>query len=617
MSSKKASPEQSLDNYSIGSALWAVALLLLVGAAAAAGVMTLKGMGVLGESLPGCGPQSACDAITNGPFGSIPGLNWPVSFLGFAWFTGLIVAWSACLGGVPQGLKWLVRIGVVFSLMFLVVMVVEGALCPYCLTTHLCNIAFWGLVELSPNKEDQPTSPALVVWLASFAVVSLFLGLGDAHRISIQAEVHQEAANQNMQEMQEAQAAPEFTGRYLMGPEDAAVKIVMFTDYQCPDCNRFERQIQNIMNRRDDVSLSIKHNPFNTDCNPYVPMTRHSMACAAAQAAEAAGILGGEEAFWQWHEFLMMNKGEFEPGKRQQRLPSLVEEMGFDRQNFMQVMASQAVQDLITEDVEEAQELGIFFTPMIFINGVQWKWAIPGAPGLNTVVDQVAEAVAAGQQKSGPRQPDTKAQKIVADWRDSVVERENISPAGLRMNDVPGAVRVTVYGDYASDVTKRLLDDLEQATADTGVPISLSLRVYPFEHACNSRLPQRFEDRAGSCLAAHAAKAAALAGGEAAHKAVHDYALANQAHLGQMDEGDWAAIAAGQGANPAEFIELLSSEEVEVMVQDDINEYRRLRHRHLPTLRVEQKIMPRWQMDGEPVIQRVLEEAAQTKAAQD
>ena len=49
------------------------------------------------------------------------------------------------------------------------------------------------------------------------------------------------------------------------------------------------------------------------------------------------------------------------------------------------------------QDVEEAQSLGIFFTPMIFINGVQFKWAVPGSPGLTTVVDRVATAIQKGE----------------------------------------------------------------------------------------------------------------------------------------------------------------------------------------------------------------------------
>ena len=604
----------SLQDHSTAALVWTVGLLLLIGAAAASGIMALKGLGVLGQSLPGCGPESACDAITRGPFGSIPGIGWPVSFVGFGYFCGLIIAWSGCLGGVSSPLRWLVRLGAVASLMFIIVMIVEGALCPYCLTTHLCNIAFWGLVEFSPSRRDDVQLPALVAWLATFAIVSLGLGLGDAHRTSILEPMHAEIRQQNEADIiaasqtEEQRTAP-FTGRYLLGPEDAPVKIVMFTDYQCSDCQRFERQISNIIDRRDDVSLSIKHHPFNTDCNDHVPMTRHSMACVDAQSVETAGILGGPDAFWAWHDFLLMNKGEFEPGKRQQRLPSLVEDMGFNRQQFTEIMFSDDVKELVQQDVEEAQSLGIFFTPMIFINGVQYKWAIPGSPGLSTVVDRVALAIENGESDSSGRQPDTTAQKYVSDWRDAAVQIERPGEHTFRIGDSPDAIRVTLYGDYVSDKTKWALDEVNKASANTGIPVSIEIRTYPLSHACNSALPEKFTDVPGACVAVRALKAAGIVGGIEGHQALHDWAFANQSELGNMDEGAWAAIAAQHGIPEGAFIEAIMGPTVNGLIASDIAEYRRLRNRHLPTLRIEQKIMPRFYLEGEPVIDRVLIEA--------
>ena len=79
---------------------WSVGFILLAVAAFASGIMSLKSMGVLGMNLPGCGAESACDAVSNGPFGSIPGLDWPVSYFGFAWFAGMLMAWTWCEQGV-------------------------------------------------------------------------------------------------------------------------------------------------------------------------------------------------------------------------------------------------------------------------------------------------------------------------------------------------------------------------------------------------------------------------------------------------------------------------------------------------------------------------------------
>ncbi len=75
----------------------------------------------------------------------------------------------------------------------------------------------------------------------------------------------------------------------------------MLTDYQCIDCQKVEREIEEILASRSDVSLSVKHYPMCAEaapgvpCNPYVKQTLHANACWAARAAEAAGILKGDQ----------------------------------------------------------------------------------------------------------------------------------------------------------------------------------------------------------------------------------------------------------------------------------------------------------------------------------
>jgi hypothetical protein len=126
---------------------------------------------------------------------------------------------------------------------------------------------------------------------------------------------------------------------------------------------------------------------------------------------------------------------------------------------------------------------------------------------------------------------------------------------------------------------------------------------------CNAALPEKFTDVPGSCLAVRAVKAAGVVGGIEGHQALHDWTFANQAELGSMDEGAWSAVASQHGIAEGAFIEAIMDPVVNRLIASDIAEYRRLRNRHLPTLRIEQKIMPRFYLEGEPVIDRVLIEA--------
>ncbi len=589
---------------------WLLGVLLLVGAAAAAGVMSLKSMGVLGESLPGCGAESACDAVTNSVFGSIPGLGWPVAFVGLAFFCGLLMAWTSCHDGVSTAIRAVVRVGALGSFAFIVIMIMKGAMCPYCITTHVCNLAFWGLVETMPTRTS---STALVQWCVTAVLATVVIGVGDAHRVSIHAPVHKAARQANEEAIVAASTGDDtatttpFTGRYLRGPQDAAIQIVMFSDYQCPDCRRKEQEIAAIMDGRPDVSLTIKHHPFNSDCNPHFPRKQHANACWAARAAETAGILGGEDAFWTWHDWLFLNEGKFSDG----RLPSLVEELGMDRAEFTEVMTSDYVNDLILEDVEEAQRLGLFYTPMIFINGVQLKWALPGTPPLRTMVARIANRIGEGDESAAPRTPDTKAQKFIADWRDAGRRplRKGTQPFTISYGTPsPGTdpVEIMIYGDYLSDQMSAMIREIEAS----GVAVQGTMRVFPLDHDCNELLSKRNPGAPGSCLAAKAVKAAGVVGGDAAFQRMHDWALANQPTLANMDEAAWAAVAAEQGLELAEYLDTLTGPGMQALIQEDAEEYAKLRVRGVPSLFVQGKHIPRPFLEGHSIITSVLQEAA-------
>ena len=108
-----------------------VGILGLLTAVIGSLVLVLVALGFI-EQLPGCGPNSGCDKVTSGVWGRIPLIEWPVSFVGFAYFSGLLVAWV--LDAPGRGLRNLMRLGMLASIMFVVVMITEGAFCRWCAT---------------------------------------------------------------------------------------------------------------------------------------------------------------------------------------------------------------------------------------------------------------------------------------------------------------------------------------------------------------------------------------------------------------------------------------------------------------------------------------------------
>ena len=99
----------------------------------------------------------------------------------------------------------------------------------------------------------------------------------------------------------QAQAQRGFEGRYRRGPEVAPVRIVLFTDYQCPDCDQLDQLLEGLIEGRPDVAVSVKHFPFSKACNPNVPRELHPNACWAARAAVEEGKQRWLVGVWAMH----------------------------------------------------------------------------------------------------------------------------------------------------------------------------------------------------------------------------------------------------------------------------------------------------------------------------
>ena len=290
--------------------------------------------------LPGCTAQSSCGALTAGRWGKIPfredaGFSWPVSFLGVAYFGGLLAAWLlAPRGGLPSSVRWLARLGLAGSLGFAGIMYWEGTFCAYCAAVHAGNVAFWLVVETTAAAGFRRRP--LIAFVCTAAVASAALGWGQARlrqQVADEANVRLQASigqviDISRREAQRATDRPAFRGRYGRGPAVSPVRLVIFTDYQCAHCREWDRQLTQALAAYDSMAFSIKHFPLCPECNAVIAKQQnsHPNACRAAWAAEAAGLLRGNEGFWTLHRWLFEQGGQFTDEKLTAALGSL----GFD-----------------------------------------------------------------------------------------------------------------------------------------------------------------------------------------------------------------------------------------------------------------------------------------------
>lgn len=146
-----------------------------------------------------------------------------------------------------------------------------------------------------------------------------------------------------------------------LGPDNAPVTIVMFTDFQCPFCAREYPKIKQVREMyKDKTKFVFKH----------FPLEIHSEARPAHAAAQLAFEQGGVETFWRMHDIIIASPDKLDISA----LRGYAEELNLALDVFDEVMADQIkIDDLLLKDKTEAVKCNVQYTPTVFINGLKMQ----------------------------------------------------------------------------------------------------------------------------------------------------------------------------------------------------------------------------------------------------
>ena len=151
------------------------------------------------------------------------------------------------------------------------------------------------------------------------------------------------------------------------GQKDAPVKIIEFSDYQCPWCKRFVDATELELERQyiDKGLVQLEFHNFAILGGDAPPDQNESTL--AAEAAECANDQG---RYWEYHYKLFAEqRGENQGAFRPERLKQFASELGLDREDFDRCLDSHKHSDLILEQQRAAWEAGVRGTPSFLING--------------------------------------------------------------------------------------------------------------------------------------------------------------------------------------------------------------------------------------------------------
>ena len=168
-----------------------------------------------------------------------------------------------------------------------------------------------------------------------------------------------------------------------LGRPDAKVTMVLFSDFACPYCTQFAKQVQpQLQDLIDNGTLRIEWHDL-AQISPTSPL--------AAQAGLAAAAQG---KFWEFERAAYASaKDGDHPTYTEESLVALAKQVGVpDLAKFKTDMNSQANVDAVKKSRQDAYNVGITGTPFAFIGDAVMPGYVDAATVRATVLAQAAKS---------------------------------------------------------------------------------------------------------------------------------------------------------------------------------------------------------------------------------
>jgi protein-disulfide isomerase len=352
----------------------------------------------------------------------------------------------------------------------------------------------------------------------------------------------------------------------VWGSRSAPVTIVVFSDFECPYCSKVEQTVDQLKSTygRDTVRVVWKN----------FPLPFHKSARPAAVAAQSARALGGNAAFWKFHDSAFSHQRDL----NRENFEQWAEQAGVKLDKFRQALDESTYAAKVDADLALGRQLGVQSTPHAFINGVTVDGAQP-VEKFKEVIDaeikrakelqgkgvkptelyvqlsknnRASEAKAAAPPATGSSQPRVEQPSASDDttvWKVPIDK----SPA---VGGKSALVTLVMFSDFQCPYCKRAQEVTQQLQKDYGDKLRVVWKDRP--------LP--FHNRAEP--AAEFVREARKQKGDAGFWAAHAKLFENNAKL---ENTDLESYAKDLGLDVAKVREAIAKKKYEAEIQVDVD----------------------------------------------
>lgn len=336
------------------------------------------------KSMCNLGQAMNCDVVAASTYAELlPGM--PLSSFAAGWFLALFIIALLARNAfwrreAVRALAAMSAVAAALSLLYFGVMAfVIHTYCLFCLVTDAIGIlAFVIALSLRPERFSLH-KPDISKWKTFATVTAFALGLSlIGLRVLDSAEVTSAQIQDSVKAVLDApvlavNAGPEFPS---LGPANAPITIVEYSDFQCPYCRIAAYSLNTVISRYPtQVRVVFRNFPLDQACNRKIERVLHTRACEAAQTAICAHKQG---KFVPVYETLFEKQESLSTGASGIAL-KIAQEAGVDAAQLSTCVSAPETASAISRDIEEAINLSIQSTPTFFINGHRVEGGKPPA----------------------------------------------------------------------------------------------------------------------------------------------------------------------------------------------------------------------------------------------
>lgn len=142
-----------------------------------------------------------------------------------------------------------------------------------------------------------------------------------------------------------------------IGSDSAKVKLVEFSDLQCPACKAVEPVVkQTVEKNKDKIQFIYRH----------FPLMQHVHSRKAANFAEYAA---SEGKFWEVHDKLFETQEDWSKlSDPTEYFANLGSQFGLNKDKIKEAVSKGLYDSKINDDTKEANRLGVNATPTFYLN---------------------------------------------------------------------------------------------------------------------------------------------------------------------------------------------------------------------------------------------------------